>query len=137
MCLLEIILTNLATIDYCDMKFGNDVLMCQKNVTNVIMCGKAHRRVLRTNIYRLSSRNDVQMDLQCEIVIGLISDTTCLCISYHIFEACWCPLEFSINPRWLPNATLHVFISLSKVQPNSDIQQIRHERKRIKLIIRF
>ena len=26
MCLLEIILTNLATIDYCDVKFGNDVL---------------------------------------------------------------------------------------------------------------
>ena len=29
MCLLEILLTNLATIDYCDVKFGNNVLMCQ------------------------------------------------------------------------------------------------------------
>ena len=77
MCLLEIILTNLATIDYCDVKFGNDVLA----LCHVVMCGKVHKRVLRTNIYRLSSRNDVQMDLQREIVIALFADTTCLYIS--------------------------------------------------------
>ena len=41
MCFLEIILTNLATIDYCDMKFGTDVFMC----------GKVHKRVLKTNIH--------------------------------------------------------------------------------------
>ena len=52
-----------------------------KFVANVIMCGKVHKRVLRTNIYRLSSINDVQMDLQREIVIEFISDTTCLYIA--------------------------------------------------------
>ena len=76
MCLLEIILTNLATIDYCDVKFGNDVLA--------------------------------------------------LCQNLLPMEACWCPLEFLINPRWLPNAKLHVFIS--KGQSNSDTEQIRHTK---------